>query len=148
MVDLAHVHHGRHAGIQLRKPAVELVDIDILRAVVLREAQKHLLVVVPLVLGPSVIDDDRVRQGGAQARFELVVVRVDEARHHDLARGVDHVGVGGVDMVSDLHDLRSFDQHVALGEIAHVRIDRHHHAALDQDARAVLPRKLRDRRRR
>jgi hypothetical protein len=97
MVDLAHVHHGRHARIQLRKPAVELVDIDILRAVVLREAQKHLLVVVPLVLGPSVIDDDGVRQGGAQARFELVVVRVDEARHHDLARGVDHMGVGGLD---------------------------------------------------
>jgi hypothetical protein len=67
-----------------------------------------------------------------------MVVRVDEAGHDDAPARVDVRGPAGVEVRTDGQDLLAFDQHVGLGEIAHVRIHRHHRAAAD-DVAAVPP---------
>ena len=66
-----------------------------------------------------------------------MVVRVDEAGHDDAAAGVDHRGIAGVQVRSDGDDLLALDQDVGLGEIADVRVQRHHGAAADDVAPAA-----------
>ena len=45
-------------------------------------------------------------------------MRVDEARHHDLAARIDHVGAAGGQARPDREDLLAFDQHVAARKVA------------------------------
>ena len=66
----------------------------------------------------AVVDQDAVGEEAAQRRLELVVVRVDEARHHDAAARVDLGGAAGVQVRADGEDLLALDQHVALREVA------------------------------
>jgi hypothetical protein len=143
VVDLAHVHHGGDARVELRDAAEQLVDVDVLRPEPLREVQQHRLVVVPDVLGPAVVHQDRVRQRRAQRGLELVVVRVDEAGHHDLAARVDHGGVRRIDGGGDLDDPRAFDQHVARHEVADGVVHRHDDPALDERPAPFLAHALR-----
>src|SRR5882672_1886235 len=82
----------------------------------------------------------------AQRGLELMVVRVDEARHHDFAARVDLRGAARVQVRPDGEDLLSLDQHVGLGEFAlvgHAGVHRHHVAAADDIAPAPLARILR-----
>ena len=64
----------------------------------------------------------------------LVMVRGDEARHHDRARAIDHLGVGGGDGGSDVRDQLAVDQNVGLLEVADSRIEAEHDASPEQDA--------------
>jgi hypothetical protein len=83
-----------------------------------------------------IVDQYPVGEKAAQRRLELVMVRIDEARHDDAAAGVDHVGVAGVQVWSDGEDLLALDQHVGLGEVAHIRVHRHHGTAANDVAPA------------
>ena len=65
------------------------------------------------------------------------MVRIDEAGHDDAAAGVDHVGVAGVQLRADGDDLLALDQHVGLGEVAHLRILGHHGTAVNDVAPAA-----------
>ena len=130
--------HRRHAVVELRQAAEQLVDVHVLGAVhggegkenefeVGRGAARRVRVVV---------DQNPVGEKAAQRRLELVVVRVDETGHHDAAAGVDHIGTTRVQVRSDGKDLLALDQHVGLGEVAHLRVHRHHGTATDDIASA------------
>ena len=63
---------------------------------------------------------------------------VDEARHHDPVRRVDHRGVARGDVGTHRIDLAVLDQHVGSGEVADGAVEREHDAALEQDAARAL----------
>ncbi len=123
MVDLRDVEHGGDAVVELREAAKQLVDVDVLRPVHRREFQQDVLVIgrVGARRARAVIDQDAVGEEAAQRRLELVVMRVDEARHHDAAARVDLVGVAGADVRRDGEDLLAFDEDVALRQVRHRR---------------------------
>src|SRR6185295_19242857 len=84
-----------------------------------------------------VVDQDAVGKEAAQRGLELVVVRVDEPRHDDLAAGVDLAGTACFEVRPDRDDLLALDQHVGAGELAlvgHARVHRHHDSAADHIA--------------
>ena len=65
---------------------------------------------------------------------------VDEAGHHDHAGGVDHLGaLGPVEPRRDRGDAAVLDQHVALRQLAELRIHGDDASARDQHARHVGP---------
>ena len=64
----------------------------------------------------AVVDQNAVGQEAAQRRLELMVVRVDEARHDDHARGIDDLGVGGIEARADRGDAAAFDEHVRVAK--------------------------------
>ena len=110
MMDLADVHDRRHAGVDLRDAAEELVDVDVLRPIDHRQLLEDRLVVIVRALGPSVVDENAVGEEAAQRRLELMVMRVDEARHHDMPGRVDDRGVGRMNGGGDLDDGRPLDR--------------------------------------
>jgi len=69
-----------------------------------------------------------------------MAVGVDESGNDDPVRGVDHghrVFRHG-NIRADFANLAVLDQHVGLREIADPRVERQHHAALEQDAALSL----------
>jgi len=66
---------------------------------------------------------------------KLVMVGIDEARHDDAPGGVDH-GAAGAEVRADREDLLALDQHVGAGEVADLRVHRHHRAAANDIAPA------------
>src|SRR5262249_12872655 len=85
----------------------------------------------------AVVDQHAVGKEAAQRRFELVMMRVDEARHDDAAGGIDLRRAARLQVGSDSQNLLALDQHVGAREVAHLRIHRHHRAAADDVAPAV-----------
>ena len=79
-----------------------------------------------------VVDQQPVGEEAAQRSLELVVMRVDEARHHDAAARVDHRSAIRAQVRPDGDDLLAFDQHVGLRKIADLRVHRHHGAAANE----------------
>ena len=67
-------------------------------------------------------------------RFVLVVVRRDEARHHDRAGAVDDFRIARGHGWCDLGNLLPVDQHIRFLEVADLRIETEHDAAAQQDA--------------
>ena len=134
MMDLADVHHRGHAGVDLRNAAEQLVDVDVLRPIDHRELLKNRLVIIVRALRPSVVDEDAVGEEAAQRRLELMVVRVDEARHDDMPGRVDDRGVRRMNGRGDLGDGRPIDEHVADRVIADALVHRQDRSALDQRA--------------
>jgi len=63
-----------------------------------------------------------------------MVMRVDEARHHDPAARIDHRSAIRAQVRADGDDLRAFDQHVGLRKIADVRVHRHHGPAANEQS--------------
>src|SRR6516225_7714930 len=53
------------------------------------------------------------------------MVRIDEPRHDDAARCVDLRRVARLDVLSDGQDFLTFDQHIRLGEVADLLVQRH-----------------------
>jgi hypothetical protein len=62
------------------------------------------------------------------------MMRVDEARHHDAAARIDHVGAAGEQVGTDCLDPLALDQHVAAHEVADRRVHRHDGTAFDEIA--------------
>ena len=61
-----------------------------------------------------------------------VPMAIDEARHHDHARCIDHLGLRGHQTGTDLDDLVPLDQDVGGGEVTNVRVEAEHCGAPDQ----------------
>jgi hypothetical protein len=140
VMDLRHVVHGGDAIVELRESAVEFVDVDILRPVHRREFEQDEFEVggVAARAAVGIADQDAVGEEAAQRRLELVMMSIDEAGHDDAPGGVDHrVGAGG-EIRTDSEDLLALDQDIGAGEVAHLRVDRHHRTAADHVAPAGL----------
>jgi hypothetical protein len=103
-MDLGDVEHGGHTRVKLGEPAEQDVDKDVLGPVDGREAAEDVLEIVRLALGRAVVGEEALGKPGAQRRLEEMMMRVDEARHHDAALGVDDLGVRCVDGLGDLDD--------------------------------------------
>jgi hypothetical protein len=121
MMDLADVHYRGHPGVDLRDAGEKLVDVDVLRPITHRKLLQDGLIIVVRAFGPPVVDENAVGEKAAQRRLELMVMRIDEARHHDMPGGVDDRGVGRVDPGGDFGDFRSVEQHVADREVTDPR---------------------------
>jgi hypothetical protein len=109
-----------------------------------REIQKDRLVIIRGVHGTSVIDENAVRQLAAQGRFELMMMRVDKARHDDLAGRVDDRGIGGIDIDANRRNATVLDQNVAVSEIADSIVHGKRGAALDEDRSYALNEAIRN----
>ena len=80
-----------------------------------------------------VVVEQTVGQAVADRALPHVPVRVDEPRHDDHVRGVDHLRVGA-DVRADRGDPAFLDQHVGGVEVADLRIEREDASALEQHA--------------
>ncbi len=140
VMDLRDVVHRGDAVIELGETGEQLVDVHVLRPVHGRELQQNEFEVggAPARRARPVVDEYPVGEEAAQHGLELVVVRIDEARHDDAAARVDLRRVARVQVRSDGEDLLALDQHVGLGEVAHLRIHRHHRTAANDVAPAPL----------
>jgi hypothetical protein len=66
-----------------------------------------------------------------------MMVRVDQARQNDVARGVNDLGAIGPDVRLDGHDAIAFDEDIAGNEIGDLGIHRYDGAALEEGACGV-----------
>ena len=57
---------------------------------------------------------------------------VDEPGDHDVAAGVDHLGIGGVEVRADRLDAIVFDEDIGVRQLAERRVLRQHDPTLDQ----------------
>ena len=89
---------------------------------------------MPLGRARSVHDQDPVGEEAPQRGLELVMVCIDEPRHHDAPGRVDDAGAGYVQILPNGDDLLAVDQNIALWEVAHRRVHRHDGAAADDVA--------------
>jgi hypothetical protein len=80
-----------------------------------------------------VVVEQTVGQAVADCALPHVPVRVDEPRHHDHVRGVDHLRVRA-DVRANRGDQAFLDQHVGGVEVADLRIEREDASALEQHA--------------
>ena len=143
-MDLRNVVDGGDTVVELRQAADQFADVDILRPVVAGEAGRprrsgqHVCEIVLLRArrARAVVDQDAVGNGASDCGPGLMVMRVDEAGHHDAAARIDHVGTAGVKVRADRENLLAFDQHVAAREIGNRRVHRHDGAAADEIAPA------------
>src|SRR5205823_10824516 len=100
------------------------------------EREQNVFVVsdVPARSVGMIVDQYYVSEKAAEHRLELVVVRIDEARHHDAAACVDLSRTGHRQIRPDREDLLALDQHVGLSKIAYLRVHRHHGTATNDVA--------------
>ena len=127
VVDVRPVEHAGDARVDRAEGAEEVARIGILRRVDGAERLLHHV---------DVVAERSVGQNVAQDALPHVAVGIDEARHHDGVRGVDHLGIGGADVRPHRRDLAAFHQHVGLLEVADRLVAREHAAALDEDRTA------------
>ena len=135
MVGLGRVRSAGDALADLAQTADELRDVAILWVIrhtpqipddIVRVARFHDPAHRPDVLHHRPIGLQRPRACeeaiGDQASLNalvLVIVRRDEAGHHDRARAVDYFGVGSGDVRRNLGDRLAVDQDVGLLEVTH-----------------------------
>ena len=118
VTDLRDVVHRGDAVVELAKPTEQLVDVDVLRSVHGSEFVQDEFVVsrAPARRARPIIDEHTIGEKAAQRRLELVMVRIDEAGHHNLAARIDVSAAAGVQVRSDGKNLLTLDQHVGPGE--------------------------------
>src|SRR4029077_3005913 len=148
VMDLRDVVHGGDAGVELRKPAEQLADVDIVRSVVFGEARQRWggtkaqnvdgVVLLRARRSAEIVNQDAVGDGASDRRPGLVMVGVDEARHDHLAARIDLGCAARAQVRPDGEDLLALDQHVGLRKVSNFRVHRHHRAAADDVATAAL----------
>src|SRR5262245_66447605 len=89
-MDLRDVVHRGDAGVELRKPAEQLADVDILRSVVFGEARPRWggtkaqnvdgVVLLRARRSGEIVNQDAVGDGASDRRPGLVMVRSEERR--------------------------------------------------------------------
>src|SRR4030095_2477769 len=84
-----------------------------------------------------VVDKYSIGEVAAKHGLELMMVRIDETRHHDAPGGVDYRPVH-LQIFSDGDDFPAFDHDVALGKVADGRVHRHDGAAANNVAPPAL----------
>ena len=100
------------------KPTEQLVDVDVLRSVQRQRTVQDEFVVsrAPARRARPIIDEHTIGKKAAQRRLELVMVRIDEAGHHNLAARIDVSAAAGVQVGSDGKNFLTLNQHVGPGE--------------------------------
>src|SRR5207247_6996670 len=138
VMDLRDVVHRRDTVVELRQSAEQLADVHVLRTVYGGEREQNVFEIrgIRARRARAVVDQEAVGEKAAQRGLELVVVRVDEARHDDLAARVDLAGAAGAQVRPDGEDLLALDQHVGLDEVTYRRVHRRDVAAADDVAPA------------
>jgi hypothetical protein len=121
---LREIGDGGDAGIDRAQRTDQIADVGVLDPIMVGGRAGNVA---------EIIGQQPVGQHIAQGALVEVMMGVDEARQHDHVPGVDDSGVGS-DVGSHRGDLRAFDQHVGLVEVADGAIEAQHHAALEQDA--------------
>ena len=109
VVDVRPVEHRRHARVDRLERAEVVPGVDVLGAVGGRELVED---------DVEVAGEADVRRDPADHGLPGVAVRVDEARHDDAARGVDHLGVADLERRADGGDPIVLDQDVAAEDVA------------------------------
>jgi hypothetical protein len=66
-----------------------------------------------------------------------MMVRVDQTRQNDVARGIYNLGTTSSDVRLDGHDAIAFDEDIADNEIGDIGIHRYDGAALEERAFSV-----------
>ena len=122
---VAPVDQRGDAGVDLRQRADQVAEVVVLGLVAGREVEMH---VAKIVAGHPLGAD------AAQRGFPGVHVRVDEARHHDLVGGVDHLVGRGAEVAAHRFDPVAGEQKLAVLEVADLRIERDQPAAANQHA--------------
>ena len=124
------VHAGGHAGVDRLDGREQVARVHVLGPEDLAPGE----VVVDEVLG-----EGPVGAVAAHRRLPHVPVRVDHARHHDAARGVDLRGAGGdLEARSDRGDPLADDQHVGVVEDRVRVVHRQHGRVPEHDRLARL----------
>ena len=124
ILDVRPVEHAGHAGVDGAERAEQVRRVDVVRRHLGAERALHHV---------AVVFERAVRQDVAQEALPHVPVGIDESRHHDRVRRVDHLGVRRIDVRPHRGDALALDQHVGLFEVADRTIERQHAAALEQD---------------
>ena len=135
-MDLGDVMHRRDTAINLAQPAEQFVDVHVLWTVDGHEFAENELELVDRPVRLAVVEQQPVREEAAQRRLELVMMCIDEARHDNASPRINHSGAAGAQVGTNGHDFLPLDQHVGLGEIAHLRVHRHHMPAASHIAPA------------
>ena len=130
ILDVRPVEHAGDAGVDRAERAEQVGGIDVVRHHLGAERALH---------DVAIVLQRAVRQHVAQEALPHVPVGIDEARHHDRLRGVDHLGIGRADVRLHRRDFAALDQHVGLLEVADRPVEREHEAALEQDRPAGAP---------
>ena len=73
-----------------------------------------------------------IGKNAAQDRFVLMMMGVDESRHHDGVRGIDDLALR-LQIRLDRSDFLALDQDIRDLEVADIAIESQHHATLQQD---------------
>ena len=89
-MDLRDVVHRRYACVELAERAEQLVDVHVPRAIHWREPAEDELEVVDRAVRLAVVEQQPVGEEAAQRRLELVMMRIDETGHDDVAASIDH----------------------------------------------------------
>src|SRR4030095_6278108 len=126
VMDLRDVEHRGDAVVELAQPSEQLVDIHILRPVYRSELVQDVFVISdgPARRARPVVDEYSIGEVAAKHGLELMMVRIDETRHHDAPGCVDYRPVH-LQIFSDGDDFPAFDHDVALGKVADGRGPRH-----------------------
>ncbi len=108
------VQHRGHAGVHRIDHPQKVSEVRILRPEVSAEAGME---------AGEVVGESPVTGHGTQDCLPGVPVGVDEAGHDDRVRGVDHLGIAGIDPLADGCDALAFDQHVPVVNYAEFVVD-------------------------
>src|SRR5580765_8715169 len=113
-MDLRHVVDRRDAVVELGEAPEQLVDVDVLRPVHRGELQQNELEVsrAPARRARPVVDQHSVGEEAAQCSLELMVMRIDEAWHHNAAACIDLAGATGMQIRTDSENLLTIDEDV------------------------------------
>src|SRR5206468_6389541 len=102
----------------------QVAGVAILRPVDRREGIQYL---------DEIVIEGGVWRTSADGAFPGVPVGVDEARDDHITGHIDHPSIR-LDVRRDLRDLVALDQHIALQQIADLRIHRDHRTAAKQQS--------------
>src|SRR5215813_7585182 len=111
MMDLRDVVNGGDAGIELAERAEQDRDVDILRPIDRGEFAQDKIEIVNGSVRIAIVEQNAVGKEAAQRGLELVMMRIDEARHDDHAFGIQYCHVTRIDVRADRGDLVAFYKH-------------------------------------
>jgi hypothetical protein len=122
---VAPVDQRGDAGVDLGQRADQVAEIIVLGLVERRQIAVDVL---------EIIRPHPLRGNAAQPGLPRVHVGVDQAGHHNLVGGVDHLVRRGAEVAADRLDAATAEQKLAVPEIPELAVERHQPAATNQHA--------------
>ncbi len=130
MLHLRGVDHRGGAAVDHAKRRHQGAGIDVGRQIGRGEGAADVALIVGI--------EETVGEDVPQYALVAVVVRVDEARNDDAVGGVDNRHIARRDVGANVTNPAVLDQHVGLGEVADLPVEREHDAALNENAARAL----------